>query len=61
MQDADDEMVLETAINGRADAIATHNLGDFVPAASRFGLRVASPATMMKEMLTRRFARGLKE
>jgi predicted nucleic acid-binding protein len=52
MQDADDEMVLETAINGRADAIATHNLGDFVPAASRFGLRVASPATMMKEMLT---------
>lgn len=51
MQDVDDEMVLETAINGRADVIATHNARDFAAAASRFGIRVASPATLVKEML----------
>jgi putative PIN family toxin of toxin-antitoxin system len=36
MHDADDEMVLETAINGRGASIVTHNVRDFVPAASRF-------------------------
>ncbi|HWG21684.1 MAG TPA: putative toxin-antitoxin system toxin component, PIN family [Terracidiphilus sp.] len=51
MQDIDDEMVLETAINGRADAIATHNVRDFVAAASRFNLRVALPGTLVKEAL----------
>jgi predicted nucleic acid-binding protein len=51
MQDADDEMVLETAINGRADAIATHNVRDFVAAASRFNLRVVTPANLVKEVL----------
>ena len=51
MQDSDDEMVLETALNGRADAIITHNIGDFVLAASRFNLRVATPASIVKEVL----------
>jgi putative PIN family toxin of toxin-antitoxin system len=50
MQDADDEMVLETAINGRADAITTHNVSDFKTAASRFNLRVVSPASLIREV-----------
>jgi len=49
MQDSDDEMVLETALNGRAEAIITHNIGDFVLAASRYNLRVVSPAVIVRE------------
>jgi putative PIN family toxin of toxin-antitoxin system len=51
MQDADDEMVLETAINGRAAAIVTHNVKDFISAASKFDLRVTGPGTLVKEAL----------
>jgi predicted nucleic acid-binding protein len=51
MQDVDDEMVLDAAINGRADAIVTHNLRDFLPAASRFGLRVVTPVSFVEEVL----------
>ena len=51
MQDADDEMVLETALNGRAGLVVTHNLRDFIPAASRFGLRVVSPNELVDEVL----------
>ena len=49
MQDSDDEMVLETALNGRADAIVTHNISDFVLAATRFNLRVVSPGVIVRE------------
>ena len=43
LTDADDEMVLETAVNGRAEAIVTFNRRDFEPAASRFGIAVLAP------------------
>jgi predicted nucleic acid-binding protein len=43
--------VLDAAINGRADVIVTHNIRDFVPAASRFSLRVMSPASFLEEVL----------
>lgn len=43
MRDADDDMVLETAVNGAADAIVTFNRRDFAGAASRFGIDVLSP------------------
>jgi len=43
LRDAGDEMVLDTAINGRADAIVSHNRRDFV-AAQSFGIEVLSPA-----------------
>lgn len=49
LRDPDDEMVLETAINGHADAIVTHNVRDFVSVASRFGLRVLRPADLLRE------------
>lgn len=49
LPDADDEMVLEAAVNGRADAIVTFNVRD-LRAATRFGLAVWTPADAMREM-----------
>jgi putative PIN family toxin of toxin-antitoxin system len=42
LPDPNDEMVLETAINGRADAIVTFNERDFRPVAARFRCSVAA-------------------
>jgi putative PIN family toxin of toxin-antitoxin system len=50
LSDPDDEMVLEAAINGRADAIVTNNLKDFIGAAARFSLQVLSPVQMLKKV-----------
>ena len=44
LTDAVDEMVLEAAVNGRADAIVTFNRKDYGAAPSRFGIEVRSPA-----------------
>jgi predicted nucleic acid-binding protein len=43
-------MVLEAALNGRADAIVTHNVRDFASAAAKFSLRVVRPADFVREM-----------
>jgi putative PIN family toxin of toxin-antitoxin system len=43
LRDADDEMVLETAVNGRADALVTFNVRDFGTAPARFGIEVLRP------------------
>ena len=50
LSDANDEMVLETAVNGQADALITHNVRDFVRGAERFGLRVLRPGEFLKEL-----------
>lgn len=50
LKDADDEMVFEAAINGRADALVTYNVRDFRDAAPRFGVRIAQPAELLKEL-----------
>jgi len=50
LRDPADEMVLEAAINGRADAIVTFNAKDFEPAASRFGLSVLRPADVLDKV-----------
>jgi putative PIN family toxin of toxin-antitoxin system len=50
LRDANDEMVLETALNGQADALVTHNVRDFIGAADKFGLRVLRPGELLKEM-----------
>ena len=42
--DADDDMVLETAVNGRADAIVTFNRRHFVLVRKQFGIDTLSPA-----------------
>jgi len=50
LMDADDEMVLEAAINGRVTAIVTHNRRDFEQAAQRFGIGVWSPAELLQNL-----------
>ncbi len=47
LADVKDEMVLEAAINGRADALVTHNVDDFASAA-HFGLRIVTPAEFLE-------------
>lgn len=44
LRDPDDDMVLETAVNGRADALVTFNLRDFSRTAAGFGVPVLLPA-----------------
>ena len=48
LHDPGDEMVLELAINGQADALVTFNLRDFAVAAPRFGLCLRTPAELLK-------------
>lgn len=43
LRDPGDEMVLETAVNGRTDALVTFNLRDFGSAPAPFGIKVMSP------------------
>jgi len=50
LRDPGDEMVFEAAINGRADALVTYNVRDFAAAAPRFGVRIARPVDMLREM-----------
>lgn len=50
LSDANDEMVLEAAVNGQADALITHNVRDFAKGAERFGLRVLRPGELLKEL-----------
>ncbi|HEX7760395.1 MAG TPA: putative toxin-antitoxin system toxin component, PIN family [Caulobacteraceae bacterium] len=49
LKDPADEMVLEAAVNGRADALVTHNVRDFLPAANHFGLRIVKPGELIRE------------
>ncbi|WP_084080558.1 putative toxin-antitoxin system toxin component, PIN family [Edaphobacter aggregans] len=50
LRDANDEMVLEAAMNGRADAIVTHNRRDFLSVIHEFRLRILSPAEALEEI-----------
>jgi predicted nucleic acid-binding protein len=43
-----DEMVLEAAINGRADALVTYNIRDFAVAGERFAVLVLHPPELLK-------------
>jgi putative PIN family toxin of toxin-antitoxin system len=48
-RDPADDMVLETALNGRADRLATFNTGNFT-AAARFGLAVVHPRELLRQL-----------
>ena len=49
-RDPNDEMVLEVAINGGADALVTYNLADFRTADERFRIPILSPADLLKKV-----------
>jgi putative PIN family toxin of toxin-antitoxin system len=50
LNDPADEMVLETAINGRANALATFNVRDFSVAGARFGISILRPGDVLKKV-----------
>jgi putative PIN family toxin of toxin-antitoxin system len=50
LRDPGDELVLETAVNGRAEAIVTFNIRDFGVAPEMFGVRVLTPADALKRI-----------
>ena len=50
LRDANDEMVLEAAVNGRADALVTFNERDFATAAPRFDLELIGPRDLLRRM-----------
>lgn len=52
LRDQNGDMVLEAAVNGRADAIATFNLRDFGRVAGRFGIEVLVPGAAWRKVET---------
>jgi putative PIN family toxin of toxin-antitoxin system len=48
LPDPDDDLILELAVSGRAEAIITFNQRDFV-GSDQFGIRVISPGELIKE------------
>jgi predicted nucleic acid-binding protein len=51
LPDPDDDMVLETAVNGSAHAIVTFNQRDFFPAARNFECKVILPGMALEKMM----------
>lgn len=49
-RDADDDMVLETAINGSADVVASFNTRDMIVGAQTFGIAVERPAAVLRRI-----------
>ena len=49
---ADDELVVETAINGHADTVATFNLKDMRQAGARFGFQAQRPGPLVRRIRT---------
>jgi len=50
LPDAKDDMVLETAVNGNADALVTFNQRDFVALSERFDCQVMLPRGALREL-----------
>lgn len=49
-QDPDDDLVLETAVNGGADVIATFNVADMAAGARRFGIPTERPGLVVRRI-----------
>jgi putative PIN family toxin of toxin-antitoxin system len=50
LRDPGDELVLEAAVNGRANAIVTFNQRDFEPAAKLFGVELWTPRQALAKL-----------
>jgi len=52
LRDPGDELVLEAAVNGRAEAIVTFNRRDFGTVPARFGVAVLTPGEVRRRIET---------
>ena len=50
LSDPDDELVLECAVNGSAEAIVTHNTRHFTPAFHELKMAIVTPRTLLKRI-----------
>lgn len=50
LRDENDEMVLEAALNGGADAIVTFNMRDYAAATQRFNIEILTPACAIRRL-----------
>ena len=50
LRDPDDELVLEAAVNGRADAIVTFNRKDYGEIPMKFGVEVIAPVDALRRL-----------
>ena len=50
LRDPNDEMVLEVAVNGRADAIVTFNLRDYGAVPKKFNIEVIKPSSAIRRV-----------
>jgi predicted nucleic acid-binding protein len=53
LPDPDDDLVLETAVNGSAEVVITFNRRYFEPAAARFGIEILAPAEAVRRLESR--------
>lgn len=52
--DPDDDMVMDVAINGGAEALVTGNTKHFASAGKRFGVPVLSPTELLEQIRSRK-------
>ena len=50
LSDPTDDMVLETAVNGRADLLVTFNQKDFAAVAEGFGFKILRPSEALHRL-----------
>ena len=50
LKDIKDDMVLETAFNGKCDYIITYNLKDFHGVKDKFGIQIITPKEFLKKV-----------